>query len=354
MTKDNQSILSKAFSFLGIGAQDTEMKFYFDNPFGFSMKENIFVEYCLKSLYSKILTDCFSRSADIDEELKGFFWDTTVKSYGKSNAGDGLITMISMSMLTKQDLFMIYKDGVLRKATSSEESEIKRDFTENKKASSIGGHWSVFTNYTLTDILKILFCFQYIILSSTYTGMNISKALQVKISKLRETIANNERNSAIKQAQDIASGLKEGKGVLLDVLDKIETAQVDMTSTETAISFINGLIAFYINMPLSYVNGVLTKGISTTGESDAIAVERGLLSFFNSIFKPIVDDLFDIDISFISENWRLLQASSEVLRMIELISDDIMPLIVKQRVCEAVFREFYEDKDKLSTQGNKK
>jgi hypothetical protein len=124
-----------------------------------------------------------------------------------------------------------------------------------------------------------------------------------------------------------------------------------MAPADTAIKFINGLKAEALNMPLSYVNGELASGLSTTGESDAIAVERGIEGVFNSVFKPSVDEIFNIQITFASENWRVLQTSATALQAISYLSDDLVPIEVKQRLAESILKDFYRDGEHLSESG---
>ncbi|MDR2426835.1 MAG: hypothetical protein LBD46_06645 [Endomicrobium sp.] len=300
-----------------LGMESASDKSVFDNPFPFDARitEKVFIDFCIENLYKKILTDCFSNSRGLPEDVKPFFWDTVVKSYGESNADKGLISLLSKAMLNQDDLLLIYKSGVLRVATPSEQNEIKDGFKNNRPYSN--GFYFTFKDYTLTEILKMLYAFQYVILSATYSNINVSKAIQLKIHDFRALIANNEKENPKKQGKELVEGMSEGKPVMFDELDSIELAKIDMSATETAISFINGLIAFYLNSPMSYVNGILTSGISTTGESDEIAIERCLTSFFYPIFKPVVDKLFNLKISFKSNKWRKFAAISSLMPFVE-------------------------------------
>ncbi|MDR3050006.1 MAG: hypothetical protein LBV16_09295 [Elusimicrobiota bacterium] len=346
---ENGGFVQRAKAAIGwlTGAQKTERIFAYNDPFDFSksISKALFIEYALENIYRKILTDCYAKSQGISDKNKVFYWDSVVKSWGKSAAGAGLITMLSKCMAKKADLFLTFKESVLREANSSEQKEIENGFkNKDNKAAVSNGFWFSFTDYTLTDILKVLYLFQYLILASAHTGMNVAKAVQLKIHELRNTIAYSEKDQAAEQAIAIMSGLKSGKAVLLDALDKIENAAVDMKSTETAIAFVNNLISFYLNMPLSYINGQLTTGISTTGESDNIAVERGLEAFFNSIFKPVSDEIFKSDLSFVSDNWRVLQSGAVILQTMSMLDDNILALDIKRNVVNAIFKDFIPTK----------
>jgi hypothetical protein len=332
-----------------IFGQSAEYNVSFDNPFPFGKQiaESVFVDYCLENIYRKILTDCYAKTRGIEAGHKKFYWDTVVKSYGKSNADKGLITMLAKAMAAKEDLFLVYKSDVLRRAGSKESESIREAFDNKSQTDGQSpmqspkgqsprqcpGYWFSFMEYTLSDILKVLYGFQYIILGSTYTSMNTAKALQLKINDLRRLVSDNDRANPIKQGTDIVAALKEGKSVMLDVADKIEHSSVDMEPTEVAVKFINGMIAFYLNAPLSYVNGQLAQGLSTTGESDGIAVERCLESFFNSVLKPVSDEIFKSDISFVCDNWRRLGAVANIMPVIEstgLICDEKKRKLVEE------------------------
>lgn len=340
--------------------QSGEYNISFDNPypFGERIAESVFVDYCLENIYRKILTDCYGKTKGIEVEHKKFYWDTAVKSYGKSNADKGLITMLAKAMATKQDLYLVYKSDVLRNADNQESEFIREAFNNESRLNGQSpwqspgqspggqspwqspeqcpGYWFSFREYTLSDILKVLYTFQYIILGSTYTNMNVAKAVQLKINDLRKLVSDNDKANPLKQGTDLVAALKEGKSVMLDAADKIEHAVVEMEPTDVAVKFINGMIAFYLNAPLSYVNGQLAQGISTTGESDGIAVERCLESFFNSVFKPVSDEIFKSDITFVSDDWRKLGAVANIIPVIEsttLIDDE-----KKRKLVEELFR----------------
>ncbi|MDR2709178.1 MAG: hypothetical protein LBC07_04300 [Elusimicrobiota bacterium] len=321
--------------------QETEFNVTFESPFTFPIDEINYLNIKLSLLFSKILRDCFARSEGISDKIKPLFWDTVVKAYGKANADKGLISLLSTAMAAQTDLFLIYKNGVLRQA--DEPLEIEQIMQSFKNGNAKVGYWFSFKDFDLSKILRLLFSFQLAIMATTFTGLNVSKALQFKINDLRKLVADTESEMPTNQVKKINEGLKAGKSIVIDALDKIETTHIEMSSVESGIKFINGLIAEALNMPLSYVNGELTTGISTTGESDSIAIERGLESIFNSVFKPSVDEIFKLDIRFVSENWRILLSSGSALQTIESLSEDIVPLAVKQRMAEAILKDFYKD-----------
>lgn len=80
-----------------------------------------------------------------------------------------------------------------------------------------------------------------------------------------------------------------------------------------------------IGMPLSFVTGELTSGMSATGEADTNQQEEGLQDFFNSIFKPSCDKLYGWNLRFVSDDWRYFSAMIGSLIVVEntsLLSDE--------------------------------
>ncbi|MDR3243500.1 MAG: hypothetical protein LBT79_01995 [Elusimicrobiota bacterium] len=339
------STIDSAIGFI-TGNQNTERVYAFDNPFAFDkcIKQNDFVSISVEALYRKILTDCYAKSAYIAPDNQKFYWDTVVKSYGKNNADKGLISLLANAMSQQQDLFVVFQNDVLRAANFEEQRKIQEAF-KDKKQPFKNGFWFSFTDYKLTSIIKTLDVFQYILLTATYTSINISKSIQLHISKLREDISKSEKASATEQAKQITEGMKDGKSILIDLLDKIELAKIDMTPTKTGIEFINGLKAYYLNAPLSYVCGQLLQGISTTGESDNIAVERCIEGFFHTIFKPVSDEIFKSNISFVSDNWRMLQAASDLIKTLEMTTSDTINPTIKENIVNSIFKDFINKND---------
>ena len=77
----------------------------------------------------------------------------------------------------------------------------------------------------------------------------------------------------------------------------------------------------------------MTTGISTTGEADELAVDRGLKYFFFAIFKPIVDNLFDLSTQMKTDNWRKLSTVSNLVPIIEsssIISDERKEKLIEE------------------------
>lgn len=278
-------------------------------------------DFCLADIvatYTKILTDTFERTHGIPKKVVPLLWDNVVQN---SN-GEGLVTMLVTAMVKKTDLFLVYAKAVdvLRLATPTEQNQIRADYAKAGK-SAIGVYIS-FRNYRRTDMLQIYAALEYCILCSLYKTVNISKAVQIKMSELRSTTSLADSGVAIAQAKSLATALREGSDILLDANDDITTASPNIDPTEKAISFLDAKRAYYLDLPISYISGMQTGGIGSTGEADMRAVERGLKQYFFSIVHPVLLAIFGIDTEFKSHDFRQMDGALEALKTFELIGDE--------------------------------
>lgn len=286
------------------------------NIFPLSIVDSVFIKADILSTYSKILTDVVDRTTGLAEKDEPALWDNCLQS----ETSKGLITLLSEAMHEQADLFLVYKTGVLRIATNEEKTKILADY--KKSASSDVGIFVSFRNFKKTEMLKIYSSFEYCALSSLNKSVNIAKAVQVKISDLRKSVSMADSAVAKEQGKSIARALGNGKDVMLDKLDEITTAQIDMEPTEKAIAFLDAKRAYILGLPISYISGEQTPGIGSTGEADMRAVERGLKQYYNQIIGPVFKALFDTDTKFKSQDFRQMTSNLELLKTFELITAD--------------------------------
>lgn len=299
--------------------------------FPFPCKDNQFYDWDVKAIYKKILHDCVERSDGIPAKYEHALFDNCVQS----NAQSGLITLLSSAMFSKCDLYIVYKNDVIRVADENEKAKIKADY-EKMARSSLGVYIS-FKNYTKTDVLKIYSALEYYTTASLYKQVNISKAVQLKMSDMRKSINLNDASVTANQAQEIIDAISYGKSVLIDAGDSIECPTVDVSPIEKAILFCNQKKASILGMPIAYVSGELTAGIGSSGEADARQIERGLKEYFYGIIKPVLQELFGIKITFKSQDFRMLDSALNALRTFEVTSEDIMPSEMKLKVVASLF-----------------
>lgn len=299
-----------------------------------SLKLDVFIEADLQATYAKILTDVVERTHGIPKKVEPLLWDNCVKS----ETTEGLITLLSKAMVKKSELFLVYKAalGTLREADQTEKEKIRQDYATSNKSET--GVYISFKNYRKTDMLLIYSALEYCVLASFHKTVNISKAVQIKMSNMRSSTALNDSAIVIAQAQGVAAALRKGLDILIDKEDDITNAVPNIEPTEKAISFIDAKRSFILGLPIAYITGLQTPGIGSTGEADSRAVDRGLKSFFVSIVKPVLEALFDIaDAVYESEDFRQITTALEVAKTFELISDETLSAESKQKIIVRVF-----------------
>ncbi len=301
--------------------------------FPLSVALDLFVKTDLITMYSKILTDCTERTQGIPEKVSPLMWD----NFLQNESCEGLITLLATAMAQKSDLFIVYNAalGLLRRADNKEESQIKEDYKLNGK-SDVGTFLS-FKHYRRTDMVKLYSSMEYCVVSSLNKTMNLSKAIQIKMADMRSSVSLSDSSEAITQGQNIAKALSNGKDVMIDAKDVIETGTPDISPIEKSITFLDSKRSFYLGLPLSYINGEQTGGIGSTGEADTRAVERGLKQYYISILKPVVEDIFDIKTSFKSNDFRQISSALEALKVFELVDDSLLDQKNKQLIIQKLF-----------------
>lgn len=303
-------------NFFGFNLSKVHGSYELPDIFPLPIAQNVFVPTDVQAVYSKILTDVIERTQGIPEDAQTALWDNCLQS----EAGDGLITLLSKAMEGKTRLFLVWRNGVLRKAQSDEQAKIEEAYAQNRPDSA-PGIFINFQKYTRTDMVKLYSALEYCVIGSLYKNMNLSKAIQLKVEGLRSSVALTDSDKAKSQAKDVANALAAGKDALLDSKDLIETHEPSLDATEKSIEFLDSKRCFYLGLPRSYVNGETGKGLGDSGEGDAKAVERGLKTYFFSIIKPVVEALFGASVTFKSQDFRMITVALDALKTFELTSD---------------------------------
>lgn len=291
-----------------------------------------FIRTDLNNIYSKILTDVIERSSGLKEEQHSLLWDSCLKS----ESAEGLITMLSKAMTDKKDLFIVYDKEVkvIRHATAQEKKQIEEDYKKN--AQSKTGVFISFQNYNRSDMLKLYSALEYCTIGALNKQLNLSKALQFKMKSLRSSVSLADSEEAKKQAQKIAKGLGEGKDALMDSEDIIDITKTDLTATKESLLFLNEKRSFYLGLPASYIMGEQTGGLGTTGENDTKAIERGLKNYFVSIIKPVLDELFTINLGYKSQDFRQINQALEAMKTFDLVGEDYLTWENKKKIVEGL------------------
>lgn len=287
-----------------------------------------FIKTDVIQIYSKILTDVIDRVNGLPEDEFDLLWDNCVKS----NSSDGLVTMLAKGMAEKKDLFLVYQKEVkvIRPATTMEMAQIKKDY--EREGQSSAGVFVSFKNYSKSDMVRIYSGLEYAAVSALNKAMNLTKSLQFKMSDLRGSTGLIDSAEVKSQAAKVAKAMGEGKDVLLDAKDSIVTATVDLQATKEAIGFLDAKRSFYLGMPRSYIDGVLSGGLGSTGENDTKAIERGLKNYYSAVVKPVLQALFEVKLSYKSQDFRQIGQALEALKTFEITGDEILSADEKRTV----------------------
>lgn len=288
--------------------------------YAMSVKVGDFVKADVLATYRRILTDTAERTHGLKDEQWPLLWDSCVQT----DSSHGLVTLLSEAMTNKDDLFVVYKPSlkVLRKADRSEEQQILADYKAHGESKA--GVWISFKDYRRTDLLRVYSQIEYCVMSSLYKSVNLARAVQVKINGIRASVGLTDSSVAVEQAKSIAEALRDGDDVMLDAGDDITTAKVDIDPAKEAIAFLDAKRAFHLSLPLAYISGLQTGGIGSTGDADARAVDRGLKQYFASIMQPVVERVFGEDVEYRPEDTRQVESGLEVIKGLELVSDDLL------------------------------
>jgi hypothetical protein len=322
--------LSTFFGFKNLEAKtDSELP----EIFSLGLKCDQFVDVDVMNIYSRILIDCLERTQGITDKVFPLLWDNCLQN----EAPVGLVTLLAQAMTNKTELFLVYKKelNLLRPATTDEATLIREDY-RNRGDSALGIYVS-FKNYSRTDMVKIYSSMEYCVVASLNKTMNLSKAIQFKMSEMRSSVSLTDSSVAKAQAKDIATALANGKDVLLDKNDEIFTATPDISPIERSIDFLDAKKSFYYGMPMSYIDGAQTAGIGSTGEADSKAVERGLKQYYISIVKPVIESLFGVKTSFKSNDFRQIGTALEAIKIFELTNNELISQEDKKLIIQRLF-----------------
>jgi hypothetical protein len=301
---------------------------YLPDTFPMPIASNVFVENDVQSVYAKILTDVIERCEGIPEEAENGLWDSCLQS----EAPEGLVTILSKAMEKKTDVFIVYKEGVLRLAGSEETAQIRMDYKQKGK-SDVGVYVS-FKNYKKTDMVKLYSALEYCVISALYKGSNLSKAIQYKINDLRSSVGLTDSAQAKAQAKDVADALALGRDVMLDAKDEIASHKPDLEATKQSIEFLDSKRCFYLGLPRSYINGEQSGGLGDSGSGDSKAIERGLKNYFVSIVRPVLEAVFKVKVTYKPSDLAQIGSALEAIKTFSLVDESLVSRETKVRVVE--------------------
>jgi hypothetical protein len=300
-------------------------------PLAFKKQDFIYIDVI--HIYSKILTDVIERTHGLSDEQTSLLWDNCLKS----ESCDGLITMLAKAMTNMRDLFLIYDKAlaVIREAKSDEAQQIKEDYkTKNKSALGI---YISFGNYKKSELVKLYSALEYCTIASLNKSINLSVAIQLKFTDMRQSTGLNDKAEIKAQAQTMAKSLAEGKDIMLDAKDVVENAVPDLTAIKESIEYLNEKRSFYLGLPDSYICGEQTGGLGDSGEADTKAIERGLKNYFESIVKPVLNAIFNIKVTYKSQDFGQIESAMDVLKTFSLTDETLVSQENKQLIINRLF-----------------
>jgi len=293
-----------------------------------------FVTIDVQNIYTRILTDVLERTQGIPEEAKPLLWDNCLASEKQ----DGLLTTVAKAMVAKKDLFLVYKPAlkIVRAATADEETQIKADY-KARGESKVGVYVS-FKSYLKSDMVKFYSMLEYCAVGGLWKQANLSKAILLKISDLRASVSLADSAKASEQGKKLADGLADGKDVVMDAKDIIESLSPDLTATNSTLELISKKHSFYLGLPASYFSGEgQGSSMSDTGKADSKAVERGLKPYYFSIAKPLIEGIFGVKTTFKSEDAEGLTAALSALEIMDRTSNEFLSMDNKTLVINKAF-----------------
>jgi hypothetical protein len=304
-----------------------------------------FVETDVMYIYQKILTDVLERTHGLEDDLQSMLWDNCVQS----DSSEGLVTMLAKAMSEKKALFLVYDPAILvvRRATTDEMTRIREDY-KNKGESQVGVYIS-FEKYTKTDMVKLYSALEYYTVASLNKQSNLSASIQFKMKDMRGSTGLIDKAEVKAQAQTVARALANGNDVLVDAGDLIETATPQLDAIKASIEFLNEKRAFYLGLPASYISGEQTGGIGSTGEGDVKATERGLKGYFFSVIKPVLKAIFDKDVTYKSQDFRMIDKGFNALQTFSLVDEALISAEQKKLIIEKLFDIEAEDNKTTET-----
>lgn len=302
------------------------LEFLLPVPAGKEHQHVVFSNVFVFELFRKILTDCYDRAADFPEKFTGALWDSVLST----KADKGLVSILADHMTRKtKDAYIKLDNGFVREVTDMQE----RALIDADPTGKQGIHLD-FSHFHRATILLILTALAELILHNANAGLNLSKSILLKINLLRQTVADMNAEGALAQAKAIVSGIKEGKGALLDGEDTVELPKFDPEPMAQALEVLFGLMSLITGLPRAYVSGELTSGLNATGEADEQAIERGLRFYFNSIFKPVCDALFGCNLVY--KTSRFHRVAGVLDGLLKLNDMDLIPPEKKQELVKEV------------------
>ncbi len=301
--------------------------------FPIGMNQMDFVRIDVTTIFSRILTDVVERCHGLSDDETSVLWDNCIKS----EQSDGLITRLARAMCDRRDLFLVYDKALklIRLADANEQATIEADYKKNNESTT--GIYISFRHFYRADLIKIYSALEYVSVSSLHKAINLSKAVQIKMNDMRKSVNLTDADEVKAQGMALAKALADGRDVMLDAKDIIETQIPDLTGIQTAIEFINEKRSFYLGMPECYISGEQTGGLNADGTGDAKAIERGLKNYYQAVMRPVFEALFKTKTTYKSQDFTQITAASDMLKTFTLTDNELVSKENKTLILNRLF-----------------
>lgn len=305
-------------------------------PWCLNLLRHEFVKLKVFSLMHKILTDCYRYStpiANTDKEMSLF--DSVVYK----NAQYGLISFIAHLIATQGKQYLVYDNGIVRKATYAEQKLINADYKSGMTYKY--GIIVDFSDYALGKLLTHYYHQIYTVEEANNNSIALGGSLQYKVADYRQKIGLNESLSdSIKaQAANICRYAKDGKPVVIDSQDSLEQTDSSRNievSRESKDKIYQELAAA-LGCTVSYIIGCdeTTNGSGASYERLDGRNEDMIKGFWLTVFNPIVTALYGTKLKFVSQKWVIIKENLGSISMVEgltSIPNDIKASVIAKLI----------------------
>jgi len=301
--------------------------------FEFAISRNEYVKLDMISFYKMILTDVLSMTQGLDDDKSSML----VKSYLANEVKIDALTLIAESMYLRTELFLVFDSTVVvRQATPEEQSRIRESYKDPTSPPVKNAVYVNFKEYKVTELLKVYSSMEYTALSKLDKDLNFSKALQVGIKGMRANVSLSDSSIAFKQGKDIVDGLRKGHDIIKDSEDTLTSGVPVLDPILKTFETVDKKKSLKTRLPMSYITGELSPGgLTDTGDGDARALHRGLRLHYITLFKPIIENLFDIKTSFEEPVKNANDGATQLLQTFNLdesgyLSEDEKRVIIRR------------------------
>ncbi|GLT13896.1 hypothetical protein [Vibrio algivorus] len=300
----------------------------------FALARTRYIEIAIRELYSRIMYTTLD-IVSIPDEIGSSDFSKTVYDTHSPKLLRGLMHYIVEAMADEQKI--VLRKRAFKGRTNAFYFEEKTNSTDLQKENQLDLVTLDFEEFHKTELLEAYFGMVFDAIVSAAKLIRIGGSVVLKVKDLSDLISDKEVLLAVEtQVKQINLALKEGKGAYLDSESDIKMPTVDMKPTKEQLEYAYSLICNATGRPMSFVNGQLAGGLSTSGEGDRKQNRQASIFDFNQILRGVLESVFgaDFEIKPDTEQLTELSAFMNSLEMTSLYSneekrkimDSIMPL----------------------------